>query len=248
MSVTIVEILGRAEQGATLPFLCRGDDDSLYYVKGYGAGLRSMCCEWVSGQLALEMGLPVPRFEIVEVPEALIAGSDRADIWELGAGPVFASARVEGATEINWTEAEEIPVGTMAKVLHFDWWVHNEDRSLSKLGGNPNLLMGPGDHGARRLWVFDFNLAFDPEFSPSRFWENHLFAGLLPEWPMVFREEVEPSMHSALHKLPGILESLPLEWLGLDLVKNEAAQFNRELVFETLSRAFTLPDTFWSRP
>ena len=33
MSVTIVEVLRRADQGMTRPFLCRGDDDVLYYVK-----------------------------------------------------------------------------------------------------------------------------------------------------------------------------------------------------------------------
>ena len=120
MSVTIVEVLRRADQGMTRPFLCRGDDDVLYYVKGRGAGLRSMCCEWVAGRLAQEMKLPVPRFEIAEVPAALVAGSDRDDIRELGSGAVFASARVEGAGEITWSEAMGSPEGMMAGVLLFE--------------------------------------------------------------------------------------------------------------------------------
>lgn len=247
MNVTIVEIFGRAQQGATRPFLCRGDDDVLYYVKGRGAGLRSMCCEWVAGRLAEEMGLPIPRFEIAEVPAALVAGSDREDIRELGAGRVFASARVDGSTEINWSEAENLPSGLMATVLLIDWWVMNEDRSLSALGGNPNLLMGPGEGDARRLWVYDFNLAFDMQFSAERFWRNHLFSDLLSEWPLAFRAEMKSDMEAALTKLPEIYQAMPLEWLHLDGDVNEPVQLAQELVFETLSRAFTQPDAFWNR-
>lgn len=165
-TVTIVEVLGRAEQGMTLPFLCRGDDDLLYYVKGRRAGLHSLCCEWIAGHLALALGLPLPHFAIAEVPEALVNGSDREDIWELGAGLVFASARLEAAREITWTEAQTCAAELKATVLLFDWWVHNEDRILSALGGNPNLLMTAEGN---KMWVFDFNLAFDPDFSVDRF-------------------------------------------------------------------------------
>ena len=35
-SVVIEEILRRANQGMTWPFVCRGDDGALYYVKGTG--------------------------------------------------------------------------------------------------------------------------------------------------------------------------------------------------------------------
>jgi len=50
--ITITEILGRAEQGMTRPFVCRGDDWMTYYVKGAYAGLRSLCCEWVASAVA----------------------------------------------------------------------------------------------------------------------------------------------------------------------------------------------------
>lgn len=34
MPLTIVEIIKQAEQGLSSPFLCRGDDGTLYFVKG----------------------------------------------------------------------------------------------------------------------------------------------------------------------------------------------------------------------
>lgn len=128
-----------------------------------------------------------------------------------------------------------------------NWWVQNEDRSLSALGGNPNLLMGPDGARARKLWVFDFNLAFDEDFTVERFWANHLFAGLLPQWPLGFREKAEPWMQAALAKLPEIFQAMPLEWLHLDGDESLPVQLEQKLVFETLSRAFTTTASFWSR-
>lgn len=47
MPLPIVEILERSEQGRTRSFLCRCDDDQLYFVKGRDAGHRSLLCEWL---------------------------------------------------------------------------------------------------------------------------------------------------------------------------------------------------------
>jgi hypothetical protein len=104
--VRIVEILGRSEQGVTLPFICRGDDDNTWFVKGIGAGRRSQVCEWVAGGLALELGLPIAPFEIVDVPEELVAASP--DYRELGAGPAFGSLR-QTIMELNWAMVGDVP-------------------------------------------------------------------------------------------------------------------------------------------
>ncbi len=38
-----LQVMGRSRQGMTRPFVCRGDDDQVYFVKGAGAGRRSQC-------------------------------------------------------------------------------------------------------------------------------------------------------------------------------------------------------------
>jgi hypothetical protein len=43
--ITITEVVGRAVQGMTRPFLCKAGFFD-YYVKGAYAGLNSLCCEW----------------------------------------------------------------------------------------------------------------------------------------------------------------------------------------------------------
>jgi hypothetical protein len=83
-TVVIEEVMGRSTQGMTEPFICRGDDGETYYVKGHGAGRRSLIAEWVAGHLATAFGLPVAEYALAEVPEQLVAAKVRADIGELG--------------------------------------------------------------------------------------------------------------------------------------------------------------------
>ena len=94
MHLIITEIISRSEQGMTRPFLCRAENDGLFYVKGRYAGYRTLCCEWVAGRLGQLMGLPIPDFFIAEVPIGLVRDSARADAGDLGAGLVFASQLV----------------------------------------------------------------------------------------------------------------------------------------------------------
>jgi len=66
----ITEVWGRTEQGVTRPFRCGADDGHSYYVKSRGADWRSLVCEWVAGQLAMELALPIAPFAQVDVNEA----------------------------------------------------------------------------------------------------------------------------------------------------------------------------------
>ena len=144
MTLTIEQIRNRAEQGVTRPFLCRADDEHWYYVKGHGAGLRSLLCEWIAGRLAQAFGLPIAHFERVEVPQALIQTALRPDLWELGSGSAFGSRRHDFAQELTVSHLDLIDHAVQQDILVFDWWVHNQDRTLTEKGGNPNLLWDQG--------------------------------------------------------------------------------------------------------
>lgn len=176
----IVEILQPAEQGRTTPFLCRGEDDRLYYVKGRNAGRRSQWCEWLAGSLGRSLGLPIPPVRIVEVPVELLTAT-RADWRGIGAGAAFASA-AQPLSE--WSDSGSIslvPAQVRRDVLVFDWWIRNQDRTA----GNTNLLWdGPGES----LMVIDHNLAFDADFSPASFLDSHVFKD---DWNSVYGDAFE---------------------------------------------------------
>lgn len=121
MTIEIVEIIGRSEQGITKPFICRGDDGQVYFVKGRGAGRRSLICEWVAGQLGRRLGLPIAHFEIVQVPQELLSIAMRDDLVELGAGKAFGSRKVP-VVELTASHLDDVPGEVQRDVLAFDWW------------------------------------------------------------------------------------------------------------------------------
>ena len=86
------------------------------------------------------IGLPIPEIAIAEVPATLVRFSAMPDIADLGVGPAFASQAVEDAQELAFAALSRVPEQLRLQVLLFDWWVHNEDRTLNEYGGNPNLL------------------------------------------------------------------------------------------------------------
>ena len=179
-TVVIEEVLDRARQGVTEPFICRGDDGQVYFVKGRSAGRRSLVCEWVASQLATAFGLPVAGYAVADVPEQLLASKVRPDIRDLGSGLVFASRQLPHVQELSLTTRARVPPELARDVLVFDWWVRNEDRHLTELGGNPNLLW---DVAEDELAVIDHNQAFDRDFRHGRFLESHVFADY---WNSVF--------------------------------------------------------------
>lgn len=148
MTVEIVEIIGRAEQGVTKPFICRGEDNQIYFVKGQGAGMRSLICEWIAGQLGLLLGLPIAPFAFVEVPQELLAIAMRDDLAELGSGKAFGSRKVS-VVELSASHVEHVPAATQRDVLAFDWWVRNGDRSLGETGA---ILICSGTWRASGWW------------------------------------------------------------------------------------------------
>lgn len=63
----ITEIIQRADQGRTKPFLCRASDEKMYYVKGRAATTSGLIKEWLGAQFSQSFGLPTPESKIVYV-------------------------------------------------------------------------------------------------------------------------------------------------------------------------------------
>lgn len=238
----IIEIIGRADQGVTRPFICRGDDEQIYFVKGRGAGRRSLICEWIAGGLAVALGLPVAPFKVVDVPGSLISLGARSDLGELGEGPAFGSSRMQ-VTELTLAHLVQIPESAQIDVLAFDWWVKNGDRNLSENGGNPNLFW---DMQRNDLVVLDHNQAFDPHFSALMFAELHVFRAycrkVFGDW--VVQEGLARRFEAALAGWDDICDTVPHEWWFVDPEMTIPVDFDR---FATLNRLMQCRgDAFWN--
>lgn len=242
MSLQIIEILGRSDQGMTRPYICRADDNEIYFVKGHGAGRRGLVCEWIGSCLAMRFGLPVAPFDVVDVPQELIALSTRNDIGDLGAGPAFGSRRMQ-ITELTISNLLEISVQQQIDVLAFDWWIRNGDRNLSNYGGNPNLFW---DVSKEELVVLDHNQAFDDNFSVGSFVELHVFRGVCEaiKRDLVTQAQLEARFEQTLVDFDGFCDTVPPEWWFVDAEKTIPVIFDRRQV--KLALEARRGNEFWS--
>ncbi|MWL91584.1 HipA family kinase [Cupriavidus sp. SW-Y-13] len=226
----ITEVLGRADQGVTQPFRCRAEDGNLYYVKGKHASRRSQICEWVAGHMGQALGLPIPPFLVLDVPDAII--ELLPPHWqELGAGPVFGSLAHVHSIEMTWPLVRSVPQKVRSDILVFDRWVRNGDRILTELGGNPNLLWNPSWES---VVVIDQNQAFDADFDHDLFLESHIFRD---DWPLaagdcVTRAEYEQRLEAVAPKFLEACESAPPEWWWV--ADDVPTSFDRTAIYEQL--------------
>ncbi len=239
----IVEVIGRSTQGMTRPFICRADDDNLYFVKGRYASTRSLVCEWLAGALAKSFGLPIVPFTKLLVPDALLELKFAAGepLQDLGSGVVFGSLR-SSFSELTVTTANKVSASLKADVVVFDWWIHNEDRTLTDKGGNPNLFWDPGD---KKLWVLDHNLAFDPGFNKANFLRSQAFAA---QWHLVAsdfekRQSYEQRLSDALAAWPEALSSLQHMWHYVDSEQTVPLGFEFNSILARLQDCRR--DNFW---
>jgi hypothetical protein len=244
--IDIEEVIGRSEQGKTRPFICRGSDEHLYFIKGRDAGRRSQIAELICGQLAWAFGLQVAHFAVAEVPQALILPAIRADITALGAGPAFGSQALPHVQELNIAQlqsamqADAIDPQTARDIFMFDWWIQNGDRTLTSLGGNPNLLW---DCEAKQLVVIDHNCAFDADFNRHDAMRLHVFADAGRD---VFVDLAERAHYlerfaRALAAFDNACDNVPEEWWWVD--DGVPADFDRNAIRTLLSRFNDA--TFW---
>jgi hypothetical protein len=256
VSLEVVEVLGRSEQGMTQPYICRCSDGEVYFVKGNGASRRSQISEWLCGHLAQALGLPIAPFAIADVPQELIEADLTGWLKDLGAGAAFASRKVMGQ-ELALSQVPSVPLSVRRDVLVFDWWVRNGDRCLTPLGGNVNLLWQPAavardadDAKAAQgaLAVIDHNLAFDEDFDRSRFCADHVFAADVVDVysDFVLRQAYVDRMHGALAQFGAAWENVPPAWSFKDSEQTVPIHYPKDRVWAML-KAIESPG-FWNLP
>ena len=235
--VQIVEVIGPAEQGRSIPFLCGGSDGHRYYVKGQQTNRASLWREWICGHLAHELGLPVPAFALVQLDPALLKELPREQ-QAIGSLPSFGSRAQPHTAWLELGISQRVPAELQRDVLVFDWWVRNTDR----LRGNTNLLW---DTAHEKLVVIDHNLALDQDFNATDFLDHHVFADqwppLIQDW--VTREQYLQRLSAALPTAKAAIAIAPEEWLWENSEFDVPARFDCAEALRVLERCAT-PD-FW---
>jgi hypothetical protein len=230
----IDEVIGPAEQGRSIPYLCRAEDGELYYVKGQQTNRSSLWAEWICGHAARAMGLTIPPFCLVQIDEALLAELPRED-RKLGSLPAFASQKHRHVVWLEPAMVGQVPAEVQRDVLVFDWWVQNTDRLVK----NSNLLW---DADTESLVVIDHNLALLPGFNPAEFLQHHIFAS---QWDavvgdLVVRDRYMERLAVALVAAEEARRTAPEAWLWENSEFDMPCPFDVDQAMQTLSRCATL--------
>ncbi|WP_447529592.1 HipA family kinase [Vreelandella sp. TE19] len=236
------EILRQSTQGRTKPFIVRDTQGDQYIVKGAsGVGPPSLVSELICSELARRCELPIADYALMRFPAGMLDFSLEPGAFDLKGGLAFASKIVPYSQDLTFSQAGNVSEATQQRLLLFDIWINNEDRCLSSQGGNVNLLWSE----TRGLVVIDHNLAFDPIDRTGCF-NNHVFSHQRTHFDdLEVRARHAAVLDAALDDWDMITDSIPLEWLHLD-VDDEATEIHPTLAerFDLLAR---LRDpSFWS--
>jgi HipA-like kinase len=160
-------------EGGSLPALVEADDDGLYVLKfrGAGQGPKALVAEVVVGELARQLGFPVPELVLVELDAAIGRAEPDPEIQDLllaSGGLNLGVDFLPGALPFSPAAGPAPDADFAADVVWLDALVTNVDRTAQ----NPNLLRWHD-----RLWLIDHGAALyfhhagsdAPEHARARF-------------------------------------------------------------------------------
>lgn len=236
--LSVQEIVERIQSGMTEPYLCRLDDERLYALKGRQALPRGLIAESVCATLGRELGLPIPEFGLVQIEQHFLeTAQDEQFSYSIGPGTAFASLWRDTTIPINRSWFDKIDNEVLARIYVFDHWVRNGDRTLTELGGNPNLLV---DLSVNELVMIDHNLAFSAGYELVDLKSHACRKAWLDEQTnLVFNQQCQSAMAQAMADVPSLISELPEAWLNAEpdieneivtiLARVETTQFWNEL-------------------
>ncbi|SNY49558.1 HipA family kinase [Paractinoplanes atraurantiacus] len=212
--VTAIRYVTPLREGGSLPGVVEADDLGTYVVKfrGAGQGPKALVAEVISGELARRLGLPVPDMAVVQLDPVVARAEPDEEVQELikaSAGANLGMDFLPGALGYD-PVAHPVEAGLASRVLAFDAFVENVDRSWR----NPNLLIWHNalwliDHGATLYFHHNWPRAEAVVHRPYK-WDDHVLkpyaTALATEGPAL-AARLTPSL------IREAVDLVPDEWL-----------------------------------
>lgn len=220
-----------------MPAVVEADDEGLYVLKfrGAGQGPRALVAEWISGEIARALGLPVPEivFAMLDAELARTEGDPEIqDLIRASDGINLAMDFLPGA--LAFDPAAETPDAALAsRIVWFDAFVRNVDRTAR----NTNLLIWHRqlwmiDHGASLYFHHGWDGSTGGAGNPFPMIRDHV---LLPWATQLEQAGAELPARLDRETITDIVAAVPDAWLqGSDAFAEPAQQ--REAYVEYLHR------------
>ena len=170
-TVNVTRYITPLREGGSLPALAEADDDFKYVLKfrGAGHGVKALIAEFLGGEIARYLGLPVPELVFATLDEAF--GRTEADeeiqvLLKFSQGLNLGLHYLSGA--ITYDAATNNCDALLAsKIVWLDAFITNVDRTFK----NTNLLIWK-----KELWLIDHGAAFYFHHS----WDNWKTTAITP--------------------------------------------------------------------
>jgi hypothetical protein len=214
-TVQVTRYIQALREGGSLPALAEADDDFKYVLKfrGAGHGTKALIAEYLGGEIARALGLPVPELVFINLDKTFGQTEADEEIQELlqkSQGLNLGLHFLSGALNFD-PNTQEVDAKLASQVVWLDAYITNVDRTFR----NTNLLLWHHE-----LWLIDHGAAFyfhhswdnwqKHAVSPFAFIKDHV---LLPQAHLL--AEVNTAFQSILttEKLQEIVNLLPDDWL-----------------------------------
>ena len=193
-------------EGGSLPGLVEGDDDGLYVCKfrGAGQGPLALVAEVIGGELARQIGLPMPELVLLEVDPILAVAEPDPEIQELiqaSAGLNLGVDFLPGA--LAYAGADAVDPGFARTVVWLDNLITNVDRTPR----NPNLHCWHG-----QVWLIDHGAALYRQHA-----EGDFAATASQPFPLIEQHVLLPHARGWEALAPeidaGVVDLVPDAWL-----------------------------------
>lgn len=228
-----------------MPAVVEADDLGLYVLKfrGAGQGPRALVAEWISGEIARALELPVPEIVFIDLDPELARTEGDPEIQDLikaSAGLNLAMDYLPGAA--NFDPLAEQPSSELASaIVWFDAFISNVDRTVR----NPNLLVWHRrvmliDHGASLYFHHGWDGDVSSAGRPFALIKDHV---LLPLADDIAAADARLSAKLDASRLADIVAQVPDAWLtggdGFGTPQQQRAAYT-----DYLQRRLALPHAF----
>jgi len=214
-SVLATRYVTPLREGGSMPAVIEADDEGMYVLKfrGAGQGPKALVAEWIAGELARALGLPVPELVAVELHDVLALAEPDSEIQDLMRASLGVNLGLDYLPgSISFDPAVDRPDAALASaIVWFDAFVMNVDRTAR----NTNLLVWHRqltliDHGAALYLHHDWETAAERATSRFPAIKDHVLLPVATQLADV-DERLSGLVTRAL--LESLVEALPADWL-----------------------------------
>jgi hypothetical protein len=156
-----LRVLSAIRRGSSWPVIVHTQaGDFVTKLRGAAQGLAPLVAEIIVGELATELGIPVPERALIVFEEDLPsddANDELADLLSKSRGLNLGFRFLPGALDLTPNRLDSVPADLAARILWLDALVENPDRTPQ----SPNILLWHGqpwliDHGAALNFHYDW--------------------------------------------------------------------------------------------